>query len=190
MSSDDVTRAAAVWAGFAHDPRQRAHADLRASDADRDLVAGVLASAYADGRLDRVEHDERAEAAAHARTLGELPPLMSDLVPETTPSKALDPLVRATPAELRTRAEELWQERRRNAVLGFLAPSIVCWAIFLAINGGTPGDAFLWPLIVMAATGVNLLRTVTSAQEIRREELERLEKRQAKALRKRGWRPQ
>lgn len=188
MPSDDVTSAGAVWAAFAHDPRDRAHAALRASDADRDLVARVLASAYADGRLDREEHDQRAETAAAARTLGELPPLVADLVPETTASKMLDPIASASPTQLRDRASEMWQERRRNATFGFVAPSLVCWAIYLAVNGWTL-DGFLWPLIVMAVTGVHLLRTLTSAQEIRREELRRLEKQQSKALRRRGWRP-
>ncbi len=188
MPSDDVTRTGAVWAVFAHDPRNRAHADLRASDADRDVVLSVLATAYADGRIDRAEHDERAATAAGARTLGELPTLLSDLVPETTPSKALDPIAGASPAQLRSRADEAWAERRRNAAYGFVAPSLVCWAIYLAVNGLTL-DGFLWPLIVTAATGVHLLRTVTSGEEIRREELRRLEKQQARALRKRSWRP-
>jgi hypothetical protein len=177
-----------LWHALSHDPRVAANAGLRASDADRDLVSGVLASAYAEGRLDREEHDQRAETAAAARTLGELPPLVADLVPETTPSKALDPIVAASPAQLRHRADDLWRERRRNAVFGFVAPTLVCWAVYLAVNG-LAFDAFLWPLIVMAVTGVHLLRTVTSAQEIRREELRRLEKQQAKALRKRSWRP-
>lgn len=188
MPSDDLTSTNALWASFAHDPRDRAHSALRASDADRDLVARVLSSAYADGRLDREEHDQRAETAAAARTLGELPPLMNDLVPETSPSRAPDPIVAASSAELRDRAVEAWRERRRNAVFGFLAPSLICWAIYLAIDGWTL-DAFLWPLIVMAATGVHLLRTLTSATEIQRDELRRLEKQQAKALRKRSWRP-
>lgn len=188
MPSDDVTSAAAVWATFAHDPRDSAHGQLRASDTDRDLVARVLSSAYADGRLDREEHDQRAETAAAARTLGELPPLMADLVPDTTPRKALDPIAAASSTQLRDRAGELWTERRRNAAFGFVAPSLVCWAVYLAVNGLTL-DGFLWPLIVMAVTGVHLLRTLTNGPEIRREELRRLEKQQAKALRKRGWRP-
>ena len=188
MASDDRARAGAVWASFAHDPRDRAHTDLRASDADRDLVAGVLASAYADGRLDREEHDQRSESAAAARTLGELPPLVADLVPDTVPTRALDPIAVASNAELDARATELWQDRRRNAAFGFVAPTLICWAIYLAANGWTL-DAFLWPLIVMAATGVHLLRTLTSGPEIRREERRRLEKQQAKALRKRTWRP-
>ena len=188
MPSDDVTSTNALWAAFAHDPRDRAHAVLRASDFDRDLAARVLASAYADGRLDREEHDQRAETAAAVRTLGELPPLLSDLVPSTRPSRAPDPIVAASSVELHARAHEAWRDRRRSAVFGFLAPSLVCWAVYVAVSGWTL-DGFLWPLIVMAATGVHLLRTLTSATEIQRDELRRLEKQQAKALRRRSWRP-
>ena len=188
MANDDLTSANALWAAFAHDPRDRAHTALRASDADRDLVARVLSSAYADGRLDREEHDQRSETAAAARTLGELPPLVNDLVPEKSPSRSLDPIGVATPTELRQRSVEAWHDRRRSAAFGFLAPTVICWAIFIAING-VVSDAFPWPLIVMAATGVNLLRTLTSRQEIQRQELRRLEKQQVKALRKRTWRP-
>ncbi len=188
MTGDDALTPGAVWGSFAHDPRVSAHAGLRASDADRDLIAGVLASAYADGRLDREEFDQRAETATAARTLGELPPLVADLVPERTPvRRPTDALVSASPADLRGRAGEVWQERRRNAVLGFIGPSLICWAIYLAANGFT-FDGFAWPLIVSAVTGLHLLRTVVSRAEIEREELERLERAQAKALRKRGWR--
>ncbi len=188
MPSDDVTSAGAVWASFAHDPRDRAHASLRASDADRELIARVLSSAYVDGRLDREEHDQRAETAAAARTLGELPPLVVDLVPESAPSKALDPIAGASPAQLRDQATEAWHERRRNAAFGFVAPSLVCWAIYVAINGWA-FNPVVWPVIVMAVTGAHLLKTVLSSREIQREELARLEKQQAKALRKRSWRP-
>ncbi|MGW2774646.1 DUF1707 SHOCT-like domain-containing protein [Streptomyces olivaceoviridis] len=53
--------------------------DLRASDADRDRVAGILRDALAEGRLDMGEFDERLEAAYKARTYGELAPLIRDL---------------------------------------------------------------------------------------------------------------
>ena len=177
-----------VWGAFEHDPRESSNAALRASDADRDVITRVLSSAYADGRLDREEFDERAEAAATARTLGDLPPLVADLVPERSLVRPpADSLVSASPAELDARATEAWQEKRRAAVLGFLGSSLISWAVYLAVNGGQLDD-FLWPLIVMAVTGLNLIRTVSNQQEIVRDERRRLEKQQAKALRKRNWR--
>lgn len=52
---------------------------LRASDADRDVVAGVLAQAYAEGRLTVDEHADRLSAAMNAKTVGDLVPLTQDL---------------------------------------------------------------------------------------------------------------
>lgn len=53
--------------------------DVLASDADRDTVAGMLSSAFAEGRLTGGEHADRARAAYAARTLGELAGLTADL---------------------------------------------------------------------------------------------------------------
>jgi len=53
--------------------------DLRASDADRELVIDLLSEAAGDGRLTLAEHAERSERALAARTLGELAGLTKDL---------------------------------------------------------------------------------------------------------------
>ena len=52
---------------------------LRASDADREKVAGLLRDAYAEGRLSPVEHDERLSQVYRAQTYGELVPVLHDL---------------------------------------------------------------------------------------------------------------
>ncbi|GAA4903341.1 DUF1707 SHOCT-like domain-containing protein [Streptomonospora salina] len=54
-------------------------ANLKASDADRDRTAEVLAAALSEGRLSHAEHGERIDAAYAARTRGELAPLTTDL---------------------------------------------------------------------------------------------------------------
>ena len=60
---------------------------MRASDSDRDQVAGLLSAAYAEGRLTREEHDERLERVVVARTFDDLVPLTADLVPlDPTPA--------------------------------------------------------------------------------------------------------
>ncbi len=51
----------------------------RASHDDRSRVTEVLAGAYADGRLDHEEFEERTSAAGGARYLDELAPLVGDL---------------------------------------------------------------------------------------------------------------
>ncbi|GAA3699997.1 DUF1707 domain-containing protein [Microlunatus aurantiacus] len=55
--------------------------NLRAADSDRDHVATVLSTAYAEGRITREEHDERLDKVMRARTFDELVPITSDLVP-------------------------------------------------------------------------------------------------------------
>jgi hypothetical protein len=59
--------------------------NLRASDADRDQVATVLSTAYAEGRLTREEHDERVERLMVAKTFDDLIPITGDLVPTGGP---------------------------------------------------------------------------------------------------------
>ena len=60
--------------------------NLRASDADRDIVTTVLTTAYAEGRITRDEHDERLEQVLAARTFDELIPITSDLVLTPAPT--------------------------------------------------------------------------------------------------------
>ena len=52
---------------------------MRASEADRDIVAERLHHATVEGRLLAEELDERLGLALSARTFGELEPLVADL---------------------------------------------------------------------------------------------------------------
>lgn len=70
--------------------------NLRASDADRDKVATVLSTAYAEGRITREEHDERLDAVLRAKTFDDLVPLTSDLVP-LPPSRPPTPVAPIAP---------------------------------------------------------------------------------------------
>jgi hypothetical protein len=53
--------------------------DVLASDADRDAIAGMLSSAFAEGRLTAAEHAERIRATYGSRTMGQLGGLTGDL---------------------------------------------------------------------------------------------------------------
>jgi hypothetical protein len=71
--------------------------NLRASDADRDRVAGILREAAAEGRLTMEELDERLDAVYAAKTYAELEPITHDLphpgtahVPAPPPAPAGD----------------------------------------------------------------------------------------------------
>ena len=52
---------------------------VRAADADRDRVAGILGTAYSEGRLSKDEYDARLEAALSARTYADLDQVVTDL---------------------------------------------------------------------------------------------------------------
>ena len=65
--------------------------NLRASDADRDQVATLLSTAYAEGRLTREEHDERIDQLMAAKTFDDLIPITRDLVIIGTPAPVATP---------------------------------------------------------------------------------------------------
>ena len=57
---------------------------LRASDEDRENVIGLLRDGSVDGRLSHETFMHRLDEAMRARRLGELAPLISDLIPPPT----------------------------------------------------------------------------------------------------------
>jgi Domain of unknown function (DUF1707)/Cell wall-active antibiotics response 4TMS YvqF len=72
--------------------------NLRASDADREVVANVLREAAGDGRLTMDELDERLDAVYAAKTYAELEPITHDLpdagaahAPAPSPAARRDP---------------------------------------------------------------------------------------------------
>jgi hypothetical protein len=166
-----------VWQEFSADPRDRLNASLRASDADRDVIRRVLADGYAEGRLDRDELDERVEAAGVARLLGDLPPLIDDLVPTALVSGS----TRALEA-IPQRAVARWEKQRRDALWSFLTASTICWAIWFVAPATGHGFYFPWPLFVMLGTGVRAARVQFNREDIISDETRRLEKRERKSI--------
>jgi len=65
-------------------PGQAAVPEIRASDLERDAATHRLQAAFAEGRLDDAEFDERMRAALTARTRGQLDQLLTDL-PDSLP---------------------------------------------------------------------------------------------------------
>ena len=171
------------WEEFERDPRSPDLAPLRASDRDRELALRILSEAYADGRLERGEFDERVDAVNGARTLGELPDQLLDLVP----SAALQP--GTGPEHHRQRALAKYERERREALWTFLSVSAICWVIWLAVNRGHYGDAFPWPLFPMIFTGLNAGRVIFQREDIISGDIRRREKREAKALREQEKKP-
>jgi hypothetical protein len=99
---------------------------IRASDADREAVAGVLKDAYTDGRITLEEFNERTTAAFTGKTWGDLRVLTRDL-PEKAdlgadlPSPPLPAAPRLDPG----RQVPARRQPRRSR----LAPILVIWII-------------------------------------------------------------
>lgn len=170
--------ASSSWDRFEHDPRSVDAAGLRASDRDRDVALEVLGEAFAVGRLTREEYDARASAVASAKTLGELPPQLEDLIPRagtavTGRGAALEPA-----GALHRQALDRWARDRREAVTGLLTVSLVCWTIWGVIMFG----GFPWPIFPMMAQAVVVLRTLLQKQDIVERHERRLVQRRATEL--------
>lgn len=163
-----------VWSRFAHDPRRAEHAHLRASDLDRDLVRDVLAEAVAEGRLTIDEHRERADRAAETRTLGEIPALVRDLVPDVP--RGLSRLERLRPEQLHTEAERRYRAERRSAVQSAAVLSLLCTAVWAATGFG-----FFWPVFVVLALGGRAAYVAANRQDRVARIEHRLERRRARA---------
>jgi hypothetical protein len=165
----------AFWESFRLDPRQPKNASMRASDADREIVRAVLADAYADGRLTREEYDDRLNTLYSSRTLGEVPSLVTDLVPPDGPPGAPAPLPRAD-LDLRTRGARKWRRDVEESFVAFLVPSTICTVIWIAVTSG----GFFWPVFPMLFLGLNVVKTVVQRESVIEREVLRLEEQAAK----------
>jgi hypothetical protein len=62
--------------------------------------------------------------------------------------------------------------------MGFLIPNLICWAIWFM----TGHDGFVWPIFVLIPTAGNLVRVLSSKRSIIDGRVEKLERKQTKAL--------
>ena len=152
---------------------------MRASDADRDIVQGVLAEAYADGRITREELDSRTSATQSARTLGDLFAPLEGLV-SLRPAARAGAVVPA--AELDQGAVEAWRKERREALWGLISVSAVVWTLWAFTSGF---GSFPWPAFVTIAALLNLGRTQVQRTEIIRDNRERLERKHRREIERR-----
>lgn len=171
------------WQRFEHDPRRPEVSSLRASDIDRGHVNDLLGQAYAEGRLTHEELQERCDLAARARTLGDLPPIVVDLVAPPAPPGRL-PARGATGTAYRAEAERYYREQRRRALTGFLIPSMITWIVWIAILVGSGHAVFPFPAIVTVATGMPLVTVLMGREDTIARRERKLERRaQRSALR-------
>ena len=147
--------AGSVWDRFEADPRDPAHTTLRASDADRDVVLGVLRDAYAAGKVDTAEYERRVDAALEVVRLGQVLPLLEDLASTRSPARR----ARRAPegASVREEALATFERDLRDMRTGWIALSVLLVGIWGATSV-TAGDLlFFWPVFPVLAVGVGYL---------------------------------
>lgn len=173
-----------LWRRFEHDPRDPAYSGMRASDRDRAVVHDVIADAYAEGRLDRDELDERVGAVDAAKTYADLLTPIRDLTADVVPVRFAETAPVAAP-DLRRAAEQYYRGQLRDSFFGLLIPNLICWTIWYL----TGHDAFLWPLFVTIPTLVSFLKLASNKQRTIEARAAKLQRRQAKALEERTGPP-
>lgn len=127
---------------MADEPAPRA--SHRASDADREIVAGDLRDAFGEGRLNPDEYQSRLDGVWQAKTYGELDRLTADL-PE--------PLQRREAAAAQERHKKEVQEYlgEWKSWLGAAVVMIAIWGI-TSLSAGEPAGFWpVWPLGIWAA---------------------------------------
>lgn len=140
---------------------------VRASDADRDAVAGLLRDAHAEGRLTVEEFTERLDAAYAARTHGDLVPLTSDLPASTGPGRRRPRTGdEAAPARRRERGRDSSDrpdrpdrlDRGLRAAWGVWAAAVLVNVVIWALVSISNADlAYFWPIWVAGPWGAVLL---------------------------------
>jgi Domain of unknown function (DUF1707) len=137
---------------------------IRAGNADRERVVQRLNDAFAEGRLDVHELDERVAAAYAAKTVGELQPLLADLPPPAPGSRRPEKAGATSPAPSMPYVPERSRQKgslaRRTLIahfrtwLGVVMVNIVIWAVVCLGSGQL---VYFWPIWVAGPWGAVLL---------------------------------
>lgn len=123
-----------AWERFTADPRRPRNAATRIGHADRDLIADVLADAYAVGKLDTDEYNDRLDKAMALKTTGEILPLIGDVVGTA-----------GEPARLPARGKKIASGILYLIAGSVVALNIVIWALASASAGAL---LYFWPMWV------------------------------------------
>jgi hypothetical protein len=138
---------------------------IRAGNADRERVVAQLNAAFAEGRLDVAELDERVAAAYAAKTLGELVPLTADLPVGQQAGRSAAPVARAyrvpAPAGAPSPAVR-WAPV--TGALGLFLVNVVIWG---AISLGTGELIYFWPIWTAIPLALALVGMIAGAGDAR-----------------------
>jgi hypothetical protein len=130
--------------------------EMRASDADRDRVAGALREHCAQGRLTVDELNQRLDATYVARTLGELEQVTKDLPEEDLDYRPIAAHQRARSAPARRSGGGLYRTGLRTAWATYATVNLICFTVWLIV-AATGGGLYPWFLWVAGPWGAVLL---------------------------------
>lgn len=143
---------------------------MRIGDREREQAVAQLGRAFAEGRLDLDEYDDRVASAYSARTASDLVHLTADLpVAFKRRGSSGQHISPAMGPGRRARAltdEPSWLWRLWGTYASVVALCVVIWLIVGLIGKG--GFAYPWPLWVAGPWGVLLLVQTFGASAARR----------------------
>ena len=138
---------------------------LRAGNADREKVVARLNAAFAEGRLDVAELDERVASAYAAKTLGELVPLTADL-PGGQQPKAVAPARQDQPARYDAPSGVVrWAPV--TGALGLFLINVLIWGIISISTGNLIYFWPVWTAIPLALAVIGMVAGAGSAHDRR-----------------------
>lgn len=150
------------WSGFSADPRNQPQ--LRATDADRDELSRIIGEAFAEGKLDQQEYDQRLSDALGTRRLGEITDLLEDLVPSALPPAVQRDQERQV--ELGRRRRVMARRRRKTivgAAVGWVSMAALFMTIWLITVIASGTFIYFWPIWPMMGTAIPAAITIFAA---------------------------
>ena len=126
---------------------------IRVSDRDRERYQQVLTTAYAEGRLDELELEERLSGVLEAKFETELAPLVTDL-PAGRDLAVADAGSAASPVAERVVAQS--DDHGRGIGTAFMTAPIVCTAIYAMTDFG----GYFWPMWVWLGCSIPAVATL------------------------------
>jgi len=137
--------------------------ETRASDGDREKIAGRLRDAHADGRLSVEEFQSRLDALYEARTYGEIEPLVRDLPAVRTHQTPAVVRQASAPVAKRTGGDKamyvLW-----TLWAAAVSVNLVVWTLVAVTGGAAP---YFWPMWVAGPAGAVLLAITVVRRGVR-----------------------
>jgi len=142
------------WNAFSADPRDPLYQQLRASDADRSQASTMLAGAYAEGRLDSDEYEQRLDQVRSSKSLGELVPVLADVIvaPGGQPSQGSGGIKFAPSGEVRGQPGMIGMFPRWWIGLAILFN--VIWLLTCLTAGRL---IYYWPMWPMLGTAIPMI---------------------------------